>query len=139
MTAMTAVLHSGTVTTQASSIRAGVSAALAECLNDNAKVTMLAKEGDVASVRGTVTTDASKALKNAGKAQKRSKKIKDPEDKTICGYTNLGIANVSNYLNIREEAGEDAKIVGKLPAEAGCEILDAKDGWYRIRSGKVSG
>ena len=42
-------------------------------------------------------------------------------------------------LNIRAEAGEDAKIVGKLPAEAGCEILDTKDGWYRIRSGKVSG
>ena len=140
MTAMTAVLHSGTVATQAASIRAGVSAALAECLNDNAKVTMLAKEGDVSSARSAVTADTSKEHpKNAGKAEKRSKKIKDPEDKTICGYTNMGIANVSNYLNIRAEAGEDAKIVGKLPAEAGCEILDTKDGWYRIRSGKVSG
>lgn len=148
MAAMTAVCGSGTVTTQAASIRAGVSAALAECLNGNTKMTMLAK-GDVnfsrtASAKNVSQEETAAGKKDdekkaAGKAKKRSKKIEDADDQTICGYTNLGIANVSNYLNIREEPGEDAKIVGKLPADAGCEILDTADGWYRIRSGKVSG
>lgn len=153
MAAMTAVCGSGTVTAQAASIRAGVSAALAECLNGNTKMTMLAK-GDVNFSRTASTKNISQEetaaekkddekkddeKKAAGKAKKRSKKIEDADDQTICGYTNLGIANVSNYLNIREEPGEDAKIVGKLPADAGCEILDTADGWYRIRSGKVSG
>ena len=138
MAAMTAVCGSGTVTTQAASIRAGVSAALAECLNGNTKMTMLAK-GDVNFSQTASAKNVSKEEKAAGKANKRSKKIEDADDQTICGYTNLGIANVSNYLNIREEPGEDAKIVGKLPADAGCEILDTADGWYRIRSGKVSG
>ncbi len=148
MAAMTAVCGSGTVTTQAASIRAGVSAALAECLNGNTKMTMPAK-GDVnfsrtASAKNVLQEEKAAEKKDdekkaAGKAKKRSKKIGDADDQTICGYTNLGIANVSNYLNIREEPGEDAKIVGKLPADAGCEILDTADGWYRIRSGKVSG
>lgn len=140
MAAMTLVCGSGKVATQAASIRAGVSAALAECLNDNAKVSMFAKaDGGIAPHTAFAAEEAKDGKEDAGKAKKRSKKIEDAQDETICGYTNLGIANVSNYLNIREEAGEDAKIVGKLPADAGCEILDTKDGWYRIRSGKVSG
>ena len=138
MAAMTAVLHAGSVTTQAASVRAGVSAAMAECLHENVKTSMLAKEG-IAVQAKTASAAVKKNKKNTSKAEKKSKSIQDPEQKTICGYTNLGIANVSNYLNIRAEAGEDAKIVGKLPADAGCEIVEEENGWYYIRSGKVSG
>lgn len=62
-----------------------------------------------------------------------------PENKTICGYTNLGIANVENHLNIREGAGEDFELVGALPVDAGCEILSQEGDWYKIESGKVTG
>lgn len=139
MTAMTAVMGAGTVKAQAASIRAGVSVALAECLHENVKGTALQKEGAEAQKKALQQKEKAKQEKNANKAKKRSKKIEALQENTICGYTNLGIANVSNYLNVREDAGEDAKIVGKLPADAGCEILDTKDGWYHIRSGKVSG
>jgi uncharacterized protein YgiM (DUF1202 family) len=55
-------------------------------------------------------------------------------------YTNLGIANVENHLNIRQEPGEDKKIVGKLPKDAGCTILETDaNGWTKIKSGKVTG
>lgn len=55
-------------------------------------------------------------------------------------YTNLGIANVENHLNIREKPGEDQKIIGKLPKNAGCTILEIDDkGWAKIKSGKVTG
>ncbi|WP_313132232.1 C40 family peptidase [Anaerocolumna sp.] len=55
-------------------------------------------------------------------------------------YTNLGIANVENHLNIREKPGEDQKIIGKLPKNAGCTILETDDsGWAKIKSGKVTG
>lgn len=138
MTAMTAVMGAGTVKAQAASIRAGVSVALAECLHENVKVAATQKDGAKAQEQA-VQQEAAAAQKAANKAKKRSKKSVNAQENTICGYTNLGIANVSNYLNVRAEAGEDAKIVGKLPADAGCEILDTKDGWYYIRSGKVSG
>ena len=55
------------------------------------------------------------------------------------GYTNLGIANVDNNLNIRAAAAEDSKLVGKLPKDAACEVLDSDDKWAHIRSGKVDG
>ncbi|MDE7310761.1 MAG: C40 family peptidase [Eubacterium sp.] len=139
MAAMTAVMNAGTVVTQASSVRAGVSVALAECLHENVKGSLLQKESAAAQEKAAPKNTSSKQEKAAGKAKIKSKKIADPQDQTICGYTNLGIANVSNYLNVRAEAGEDAKIVGKMPADAGCEILDTENGWHHIRSGKVSG
>lgn len=55
------------------------------------------------------------------------------------GYTNLGIAHVDNHLNIRQEPGEDGKLVGKLPKDAACEILEIENDWARIKSGKVEG
>lgn len=58
---------------------------------------------------------------------------------TICGYTNLGIANVENHLNIREGAGEDYDLVGKLQKDAGCEILETEGEWSKIQSGEVTG
>lgn len=55
------------------------------------------------------------------------------------GYTNLGIANVNNNLNIRETPSEKGKLVGKLTKDAACEILTVEDGWAHIKSGKVEG
>lgn len=56
------------------------------------------------------------------------------------GYTNLGIANVeSGNLNIRAVAAEDGKLVGKLPKNAACEVLDSEDTWAHIKSGEVEG
>ncbi|MCI8298839.1 MAG: SH3 domain-containing protein [Lachnospiraceae bacterium] len=61
------------------------------------------------------------------------------EPETICGYTNLGIANVENHLNIREGTGEESELAGKLPRDAGCEILSQDGEWFQIRSGDVTG
>lgn len=61
------------------------------------------------------------------------------EDDTICGYTNIGIANVESSLNVREEASETSEIVGKMQSNAGCEILEEDGDWYKIQSGKVTG
>lgn len=56
------------------------------------------------------------------------------------GYTHLGICNVQeNNLNIRQEASENGKLVGKLPKNAACEILGSENGWAHIKSGKVEG
>ena len=67
-----------------------------------------------------------------------SKADKD-DDGTIAGYVNLGIANVSDHLNIRKEPEEDAELVGKMTKHAACEILDVSGNWAHIKSGKVDG
>lgn len=58
------------------------------------------------------------------------------------GYTHLGICNVeSGNLNVRAEASTSGKLVGKMPKNAACEVLeeDRETGWARIKSGEVEG
>lgn len=62
-----------------------------------------------------------------------------PEGSILAGYTNLGISNVTSYLNVRSGAGTSYKIIGKMPGNCACEILEEKDGWYKVKSGEVTG
>ena len=61
------------------------------------------------------------------------------ERKQIYGYENLGIANVSTYLNVRKTASEKGELVGKMPKYAGCDVLSVEGEWVKIKSGKVTG
>jgi len=58
----------------------------------------------------------------------------------IPGFNNIGIANVQTNLLVREKPSENGKIIGKMPKDAGCEILEPdNNGWTKIKSGKVTG
>lgn len=54
-------------------------------------------------------------------------------------YSNMGISDVDNYLNVRDQPGEKGKIIAKMPSKAAGDILETVDGWYKIRSGKITG
>jgi len=54
-------------------------------------------------------------------------------------FENIGIANVTNYVNIRRKPNEDSKILGKLYCDSAATILAEKDGWYKVQSGSVTG
>ncbi|WP_343209110.1 SH3 domain-containing C40 family peptidase [Anaerolentibacter hominis] len=71
---------------------------------------------------------------------KEEEKPAGPVEEDDSRWENWGIAKVDNYLNIREKPSEEGKIIGKLPKNAGCYINEVtKDGWAKIKSGKVSG
>lgn len=55
-------------------------------------------------------------------------------------YSNMAVAaNISEFLNIREEANTDADVVGKLYVNGVATVLETLDGWYKIESGNVIG
>ena len=55
-------------------------------------------------------------------------------------YSNLGIVSVSEgKVNIRETMSTDAKLVGKIGNNAGCDVLEDDGEWLHIKSGKVEG
>lgn len=55
-------------------------------------------------------------------------------------YKNIGISDVDNYLNVREEPNEKGKVIAKMPSKAAGEILETTaDGWYKIQSGSITG
>ena len=91
------------------------------------------------------TTDY-EGLLSAGVGDLFSSKLTEDQYKEIAkqaegarwGYTNLGICNVEeNNLNVRQEPDENGKLVGKLPKNAACEILESDGEWAYISSGKV--
>lgn len=61
--------------------------------------------------------------------------------KVLNMYDNLGVSLASDYINVRSSPKEDGinNIVGKFPGYAGCNILGEENGWYKIKSGTVTG
>ena len=51
----------------------------------------------------------------------------------------LVMAKVNEYVNIREEASQDAAKLGVLYKDCGGHILERKDGWTKIQSGDIAG
>lgn len=56
-------------------------------------------------------------------------------------YDHLVISKVDNYLNIRNSPSteDDTNVIGKFPGRAAGEILETQDGWYKVKSGAITG
>lgn len=112
------------------------------------KASVIANEQPLAGITLTLDkyyeTQVTENEKDKNKDLLKTDTTKEEADKTEpivlnMKYDRLGISKVDNYLNIREEPGEDGKIIGKLPKNAGCNVYSIEDGWAKIKSGKVSG
>ncbi|HWT75433.1 MAG TPA: NlpC/P60 family protein [Mobilitalea sp.] len=61
-------------------------------------------------------------------------------DIPIPGFKDIGIANVDTNLLIRSGPGEDYKIIGKLPKNAGCDVIETgSNGWTKISAETATG
>ena len=54
-------------------------------------------------------------------------------------FSNLIIADVSYYVNVRDIPSEEGEVVGKLYKNSAGEWLDKDGDWYKIKSGNVTG
>lgn len=54
-------------------------------------------------------------------------------------YRNLVIADVNNYVNVRNIPDTEGEIVGKLYDNSAGTFLSEQNGWYEISSGSVTG
>lgn len=54
-------------------------------------------------------------------------------------YSNLVIADVKHYVNVRSIPSEEGEIVGKLYDNSVGDFLGEENGWYKIESGKCIG
>lgn len=74
------------------------------------------------------------------KEQEKAAKEEEEKKAVVDSYKNLGIVEVTGYLNIRETASPDADVIGKLQDGGACEILDdSTEEWYHISSGGIEG
>ncbi len=61
-------------------------------------------------------------------------KEKDEED-----ISNIAIAQVDDYVNVRAHASEDSEVVGKLYNNGAGTVIKKKGSWLKIESGNVTG
>ena len=54
-------------------------------------------------------------------------------------YSNLVIADVNDYVNVRSLPSEEGEIVGKLYDDSVGDFLEEVNGWYKIESGNCIG
>ena len=58
-------------------------------------------------------------------------------------YSNIAVSQVTDYVNVREQATTGSGVVGKIYNHCAATILETVEGqggvWYRIQSGTVTG
>lgn len=124
------------VTQESSDVRAGIVAEFnAELDSKEANQTV------TAGVSGVVSEYLSDAVTAEAEVTESDVVVTATGQETAnsFGYTNLGVADVDGNLNIRKASGTEADVVGKMPNNAGCEILGVDGDWTKIKSGKVEG
>ena len=73
-------------------------------------------------------------------ASQEKKENSETKKVITTGYDSLVIAQVDEYVNIRDEAStETGQIVGKLYNNSAAEIIGQTGDWYLIKSGDVTG
>jgi len=85
------------------------------------------------------TTDSKKTTIQTHSSSNKAVTEEEETFKLNLVYDRLGVANVHNYLNVRKAPGENAKIVGKMTRNSGCNVYKIRKGWAKIVSGKVRG
>ena len=69
-----------------------------------------------------------------------TKVVKDEMVEAITeDYSNLVIADVNSYVNVRSIPSEEGEIVGKLYDKSVGNFIEEVDGWYKIESGNCIG
>lgn len=89
---------------------------------------------DFQASAGFSATDTYDDVEVAAKAPVPEEPKEESQD-----FSGLVIAQVDNYVNVRSTPDESGEIVGKLYDKSVGELVEEKDGWYKIVSGNCTG
>ena len=97
--------------------------------------------GETVKQRGEATQAEAVAADPQAEAEEVKRQQEEAEKQAVVdSYQNLGIVQVTGYLNLRESADTTADVIGKVPNEGACEIIDdSVEGWYQVTSGELTG
>ncbi len=99
-----------------------------------------AAQAAAAATSSTEATAATSADSTAAEASDAASTEASADAASTENTTDLAVANVNDYVNVRSEANTDSEVVGKLYADGVATILEhTADGWAKIQSGDVTG
>ncbi len=76
---------------------------------------------------------------NAAREEEEKAKEEQEIQSAIDAYQNLGIVQVSGYVNIRETPDMKGNIIGQVSGDGACEVLGEEGEWSHITSGGIEG
>ena len=139
---------------KSSSLTSGISLALSQYLAENtisvksvARKTTDTQTVTAAESRIAVEAEAAEETEVAEETKKESEETAETSDtkeqeteKTEDTEKEVMIvAQVDGYVNVRKHADENSEILGKLYDDSVGTVIKEKDGWYKIKSGSVTG
>ena len=133
---------------KSSSLTSGISLALSQYLAENTisvksvarkttdtQTVTAAESRTVAKEEAAPETEAeSEETKAASETTEQETEKTEEAEKEV-----MIVAQVEGYVNVRKHADEDSEILGKLYDDSVGTVIKEKDGWYKIKSGSVTG
>lgn len=84
----------------------------------------------------TSTKTIETIVEDVDTSQIMEKVFEEPEEMS---FRNLVIAQVNDYVNVRNMPSEEGEIIGKLYDDSVGTFVSEENGWYQITSGSVTG
>lgn len=100
------------------------------------------EKSDVAVTAGAVVSESVAVKIDEPAAEENQEETEPEEEETEEVEETAGqlvMANVDNSVNVREAAGEDAPVAGKLFKNCSGIVLEQTEGWTKIQSGNLTG
>lgn len=135
---MSATLDNEAIT-EIKSTSAGISLKVADCVSAAAEMTAAGQAETLATTEGAniSETSAQSTTIPEGKVPAAGQAEESAAEKSE--YADIAIAQVDNYVNVRDAASEEGNVVGKLYNNSAATVHATEDGWYQITSGNVTG
>ncbi len=105
-------------------------------IEDSVKDSSKDKEEKTLIIEDAKTAKAAKSSDSDKKEEKKAESKMSDEEKS---FSKLVIAKVTRYVNVRSMPSEEGEIVGKLYDKSVGEYITESNGWYKIKSGNVTG
>ena len=133
---MTACAWAAAVTFSGMSLTANAASGSSALPSGGVGLTLANNATALENIAGTENKNV-KANSGAAKVETKAAEMVEETEEDL--FRNLVIAQVNNYVNVRNLPSEEGEIVGKLYDDSVGTLLDEKDGWYQIKSGSVTG
>lgn len=112
-----------------------VSAVTAQASNETAPAA-----GASAMLNAGVSLAMTQTLEQSAETAANATAVSENETPVVTSeYTDIAIAQVNSFVNIRSIASEEGEVLGKLYNNSAATVLATEGDWYQIKSGTVTG
>lgn len=132
----------GTAPASTPTTSSGVMQAMANILSETEAVPQQEKTEEAATgAEGATGEEGAASGTEAAEGEGKAQTGEAAGEKQTDEYADIGIATVTDFVNVRSEASADSEAVGKLYANNALKVLEKTDdgAWYHIKSGDVDG